>query len=164
MLLGALKGGKTLQRFYGDEFESISGTFRVRNGRGSTDDLQMIYRHYRVDLQGSVGLLDESLDLSGTLTIDEEVDAAIEGTAPQDSSAQRASSTVIPLAHIGGTIRAPRIEISREEAARLAARYAAPEKRRELEEKIDERLGEGAGREILGTLEQILGGGTKKEK
>jgi hypothetical protein len=70
---------------------------------------------------------------------------------------------VIPLAHIGGTLEKPRVEITRETAVALAVELGTGRKRGRLEEKIDERLGEGAGREILGTLEQILGGKRKRE-
>jgi hypothetical protein len=164
MLLGALKGGKTLQRFYGDEFESVSGTFIVGNGRGRTDDLRVVYRNYTVDLRGAIGLLDEKLDLSGTLTIDKEVDAALQASTEQEATPAASSPRVIPLGHVGGTVRSPRVEITREAAAAFASRYAASRQKESLERKIDERLGEGAGRELLGTLEQILGGkGEKKQ-
>jgi AsmA protein len=162
LLVGALSGGKTLQRFYGDEFESISGTFRLRDGKARTDDLQMAYRHYTVDLRGSLGLLDERLDLTGTLTIDEEVDAAILEEAQPDAASQRADRKIIPLAHVGGTVRAPRVDLSRDAVLRLAASYAASGRLEKLERKIDERLGEGAGREVMETLEGIFGGKRKK--
>jgi hypothetical protein len=162
LLAGAIRGGKTLQRFYGDEFQSISGTFVLQNGRGKTNDLRLVYRHYTVDLRGSVGMLDESLDLSGTLTIDEEVDAALTEGVEQEATPAPTRSRVIPLAHIGGTVREPRVNVTREAAASLMASYTVGRKREKIEEKIDERLGEGAGREILSTLEQILGGKGKK--
>jgi len=57
LLLGALRGGKTLQRFYEDEFESITGTFHLAGGRARTDDLRLVYRHYTADLRGSFGLI-----------------------------------------------------------------------------------------------------------
>jgi hypothetical protein len=145
LLAGAIRGGKTLQRFYGD-----------------TNDLRLVYRHYTVDLRGSVGMLDESLDLSGTLTIDEEVDAALTEGVEQEATPAPTRSRVIPLAHIGGTVREPRVNVTREAAASLMASYTVGRKREKIEEKIDERLGEGAGREILSTLEQILGGKGKK--
>ncbi len=164
LLAGEIRGGKTLQRFYEDEFESISGTFVLGNGRAKTDDLHMVYRHYRVDLRGSVGMLDESLDLSGTLTIDEEVDAALAAGVDQEATPVPASPRVIPLAHLGGTVREPHVKITREAAVELVASYALDRLRESLEHKIDERLGEGAGREILSTLEQILGGKKKKSE
>jgi hypothetical protein len=61
---------------------------------------------------------------------------------------------VIPLAHIGGTLSEPDVELTREAVVALAA---SP-RRTELEEKIDERLGEGAGRDVLDALEGLLGG------
>jgi hypothetical protein len=147
--LGSAKGGSSLQRFYGDEFESISGSFQIGDGRARSRDLQLLYRHYQVDLDGSLGLVDTSLDFKGHLTIHPEVDAALQGEA---SSPGR--EKVIPLAHIGGTLGEPRIELTREAVVALAA---SP-RRSELEEKIDERLGEGSGREVLDALEGLLGG------
>jgi hypothetical protein len=68
---------------------------------------------------------------------------------------------VIPLAHVGGTLSAPRVDLSREVVLNFAATYAASKHRTEIEQKIDERLGEGAGREVLDTLQGILGGKRK---
>jgi uncharacterized protein YhdP len=147
--LGSAKGGSSLQRFYGDEFESISGSFQIGGGRARSRDLQLLYRHYQVDLDGSLGLVDTSLDFSGRLTIHPEVDAALQGEAGSPGREK-----VIPLAHIGGTLSEPDVELTREAVVALAA---SP-RRTELEEKIDERLGEGAGRDVLDALEGLLGG------
>jgi uncharacterized protein involved in outer membrane biogenesis len=162
LILGSIRGGKTLQRFYEDTFESITGTFRLANGKARTDSLQLLYRHYSVDLKGVYGLVDSSLDFTGKLTIDPEVSAALvsdpEAAAdtPADPAAQQ---RVIPLAHVGGTLSSPRVDIGREAALGFATALATRRsgKLERVEGKIDERLGEGAGKEILGTLEQILG-------
>jgi hypothetical protein len=148
------RGSKSLQRFTGDEFESISGSFDLAGGRARTDDLRLVYRNYSVDLRGSLGFLDESLDLTGKLTIDEEVDAALApgpgGTASRPK--------VIPLARVRGTLRSPRIELTREAVVALGLGYQGSQRREKWEEEIDERLGEGSGREVLDALEGILGG------
>jgi hypothetical protein len=162
LLVGALRGGKTLQRFYGDEFESITGTFTVANGKAKTNDLKMIYQNYTVELRGSMGLLDETLEMSGTLTIDEAVDGAIasaqEGAGPTAPTGRR---KVIPLARVGGTLRAPRVDLSPDAVASLATSYAVGRRRESVERKIDEKLGEGAGREVLDTLDGLLRGGAR---
>jgi hypothetical protein len=160
LALGAAKGGKTLQRFYEDDFESITGNFRIAAGKARTDDLKLVYRHYTVDLKGLYGLLDSGLDFSGKLTIDPEVTAAM--VEPAAGSTEPPAETpgrrrVIPLAHVGGTLTEPRVSITREAALALATELGTGQRRGELEQKIDERLGEGAGKEILGTLEGILG-------
>jgi AsmA protein len=164
LLVGALRGGATLQRFYGDEFESITGTFRVANGSARTDDLRLEYRHYTVDLRGSLGLVDERLDLTGELTIDEQVDAALAEASAEEAGAAPAATPkrrAIPLARVVGTLSEPRVDLSRGAVVAFAASYATGGRLAPFEKKIDERLGEGAGREILGTLEGILGGRPK---
>jgi hypothetical protein len=147
--LGSAKGGSSLQRFYGDEFESITGTFRVGDGRARSRDLRLLYRHYQVDLDGSLGLVDSSLDFKGLLTILPEVDAAL-----QAEPGSEGREKVIPLAHIGGTLSEPSIQLTRE----AVVAFAASPRRSELEQKIDERLGEGSGREVIDALEGLLGG------
>jgi hypothetical protein len=165
LIVGALRGGKTLQRFYGDEFESITGSFRIADGRARTDDLRLVYRHYTVDLKGSLGLVDERLDFTGKLTIDEEVDAALaEASEEEGGAAPTPKQRVIPLARVVGTVSEPRVDLSRGAVVAFAASYATAGRLEPLQEKIDERLGEGAGREILDTLEGILGGRPKPPK
>lgn len=176
-LLGSLKGGQTLQRFYEDTFESITGTFRLGGGKARTDDLQLVYRHYTVDLRGAYGLVDDALDFTGKLTIDRELAVALApqaaGSAPSTGSADAGATPapvadvpverrVIPLAHVGGTLESPRVDISRDTAVAFATALTTGARRTKLEQKIDERLGEGAGKEVLGTLEGILGGGKKQ--
>jgi hypothetical protein len=161
LLIGSLRGGKTLQRFYGDDFESVSGTFKLRGGMARTNDLKLIYQNYTVDLRGSLGLISDQLDFTGTITIDEEVDAALQEGSTEGAATPPARSKVIPLAHVGGTLSAPRVDLSREVVLNFAATYAASKHRTEIEQKIDERLGEGAGREVLDTLQGILGGKRK---
>lgn len=156
LVLGALRGGKTLQRFYGDEFESVSGTFDLGGGFARTQDLRLVYRHYAVDLRGALGLVDQSLDFTGTLTIEEEIDAvlaeSVEGATPEPDR------KVIPLARVVGTLTSPRVDLSPRAVASFASSYALARRRGKLEEEIDEELGEGAGKEILDTLEGIFGG------
>lgn len=165
LLLGAARGGATLQRFYDDEFESIHGTFAIAQGAARTDDLRIVYRNYTVDLRGSVGFLDQRLDLRGNLSIDEEVDAALAGAAEAQAGTTPPPPRrkVIPLAHVGGTLSSPRVDLSREAVVALASSYALESRRGRLEQKIDERLGEGAGRELLDTLEGVLGGKRRSE-
>lgn len=157
LALGALRGGSTLQRFYGDDFDELAGTFRLAAGRARTDDLRLIYRDYRVDLKGALGLLDQSLDFTGTLTIDPEIEAALAPDAPADS--RRAQ--VIPLAGVTGTVSQPRVRITQEAALQFVAalqRDSEVQRRRtKLEEKIDAELGAGSGRQVIDALGGLLG-------
>ncbi len=166
ILVGAIRGGSTLQRFYGDEFQSITGSFDVGGGRARTEDLRLVYRNYTADLRGTFGLADGALDMTGKLTIGEEVDTALAGATPDAAAAEApppARQKVIPLARVRGTASAPRIDLSPEAVVAFASSFAVSRRREKVERKIDERLGEGAGREILDTLEGILGGGRKRE-
>ena len=155
LLLGATRGGSTLQRLYGDDFERLSGTFRVADGRARTDDLQLVYRDYRVDLRGGLGLSDQRLDFAGTLTIEPDLEGA------DASGAGDAQARVIPLAGVTGTLDQPRVRITREAALQLAALLQGdPDMRRrrsKLEEKIDEELGAGSGKQVLDALGGLLG-------
>jgi hypothetical protein len=160
LLAGQLKGGKTLQKFYGDQFEELGGTLRVAGGIARTDDLHLDYENYRVDLHGSVGLADQKLDMAGKLTIFEKIDAALSGTEQLAAGgAQRAVQRTIPLAHVGGTLSAPQVSITPQTAVAFAANYAAGSKSgQKLIQSLDKQLGPGGGQQVLDTLDAILGG------
>jgi len=160
LLLGALQGGSTLQRFYGDDFEELSGTFEIASGRARTDNLRVLYRDYRVDLRGALGLVDQSLDFSGSLTIDPQIGAAL---TPGDAASNGRSGRpkVIPLAGVTGTLAQPRIRITQEAALQFAASVQGDpelrERRGKLEKKIDEQLGAGSGKQVMDALGGLLG-------
>jgi uncharacterized protein involved in outer membrane biogenesis len=160
---GRAEGGKDLQRFYEDEFESIGGTFVVADGRATTDDLKMIYRDYTVDLRGGLGLADQSIDMTGKLTIDNEVNKAVAGQTAAGVPGTSANIHAIPLAHVTGTLSEPKVSIRPEDAASFAASYALGRDRGKLEKKLDEKLGQGTGREVLDALDNLLGGSKKKQ-
>jgi len=145
-----------LQRFESDAFESLRGSFELREGRAHTEDLAVQYPGYALGLRGSIGLVDEGLDLAGSLTLGEDAGQAL---APGMSGASRTFS----LARIGGTVSDPSIEIEPEAAAALAAGIALG-KRGKLERKIDKHLGDGAGRQVLDALGGLLRGPAGKER
>jgi hypothetical protein len=159
LVAGQVAGGRDLQRFYEDEFQSIAGTFALAGGTARTDDLRLVYRHYTVDLRGGLGLLDSRLDLTGQLTIDKEVDTAIAGAG----AASPGRAKTIPLAHVRGTLTQPRLDLSPEAVAALASGVALGTQRPKLEREIDKHLGKGSGGAILDTLDGILGGGGGKQ-
>lgn len=161
VLANRIRGSRKAERFYEDEFESIGATLRIGGGAARTDDLHMVYRHYTVDLRGAVGLADGSLDMTGEITVDRELDAALAGEgAVQAGSARRPRR--IPLAHVVGTLKQPRVDLSPEAIASLTGRHAFEAQRGKLEEEIDERLGEGSGAAVGDVLEGILGGRERK--
>lgn len=154
---GKLSGNEDVERFYDDEFERLGGTLEIADGKARSDDLRLDYRHYRVDLKGSVGLEDRGLDLTGKLTIFEEIDEAL--ARAEGASSERTRKRVIPLAAVKGTVDAPRVTVTSEAALGFAAAYVADDRRREKwERKLDEKLGEGSGREVLDLLDSILTG------
>lgn len=136
------KDAEALRKHYGDEFESLAGHFHVAGGAARTDDLRLVYGGYTAELRGSVGLADRALDLHGELQV-------------ADNGPGRVRS--IPLAAVQGTLDEPRVTLTREALAGVASAYAGDERRREKwEKKLDERLGEGRGKDVLQALDKVL--------
>jgi hypothetical protein len=161
--LGRTLGGRDLQRFYGDAFETLRGTFDVQGGVARTDDLTFVYRGYGVVLRGTLGLADLALDTKGELTLEEEVDGVIAKELGLKSYTP--VRRIIPLANVGGSLDAPQIEISPRTAAALAAAYAAPKYADDLRERAEDVLGEGGGEVVdegLRVLDNLLGGGHRE--
>jgi hypothetical protein len=158
--LGRAFGGRDLQRFYGDEFELLRGALRVRDGIARTDDLTLRYRGYAVRLQGTLALADLGLDMSGELTIQEELDAAIaRSLVPGDYQPRQ---RVVPLARVRGTLGDPKVVIDPVVATRFAAAYAGDVYADELRQKAEREIGAGTGELVdqgVRVLEGILGGG-----
>ncbi len=156
-------GGDTLQKFYDDEFEKLGGSFALGGGKAHTEDLALLYRDYRVDLRGDVALADMALDLEGTLTIFEAIDQAIAGAATGTTAPQRAVKRELPLAHVGGTASDPRVSITPRSALAFTAAYLGGEKTQQLREKLDEKVGPGAG-QVIDAIGSLFGGSNKKEE
>ncbi|MEN8159937.1 MAG: AsmA-like C-terminal region-containing protein [Myxococcota bacterium] len=162
-LLGGDKRGR-LERFEKDAFELLAGSFDIGGGLARTDDLRLVYDDYQVDLRGALGLADQSLDFKGRLTVFEDLDRALAEGAAAGEAPSRGVKRELPLAAVKGTLDAPRVVIAPEVALRFAAAYyAGGERREKLEEKIDERLGEGAGKQVIDLFDSVLGGGRPKE-
>ena len=157
---GSSEGGRTLQNSYGDEFQYLGGTLRIAHGLARTDDLQLVYHDYAVDLHGSVRLRDQQLDLE--LTMDGEVDRTVANRGAAGRQPQPGHSREIILARVTGTLESPRVEITDEGVVHLAAIYATTERREEWSEKIDKYLGEGAGSQVMDALDQLLEGKTRE--
>jgi hypothetical protein len=146
-LLVAKVKGKDLSRFEQEEFEELSADFAVQDGKLSTENLLLRYAHGSAQLRGSIGLVDRALDLRGKLELSREVDSEL-GKVQGDP-------TVIPLAHIGGTVSSPRVRLDRETLAQLALAYTGRDR---VREKLEEKLGkEGAGA-VEDILDKVLGG------
>jgi hypothetical protein len=145
LLIGSLRG-KDLSRFEEEEFQELSADFRIDGGKLLTDNLLLRYAAARAELRGSVGLVDRALDLRGKLELSRELDAEL-GKA-------KGAPTVIPIAHVAGTLDAPRVQIDREVLAQLALAYTGTDR---VREKLEKKIGP-AGTEIL---DELLRGGEK---
>jgi hypothetical protein len=163
--LGQAVGGKDLQRFYGDAFEELSGTLDVADGIARTSDLVFRYQGYDVRLRGKIGLADLSLQMSGELTLREEIDTALAEELGVKGHTPR--QRVIPLASLTGTLDAPKVRLGSDTVARFAAAYAADAYVGKAREEIEKELGEGAGELVdqgLEVLQGILGAGRRAPK
>lgn len=149
--LAATAKGKDLSKYDDEEFTHLTADYRLANGRVASDNLELAYKDATAFLKGSVGLSDRTLDLSGRVVLTKEADAELAGTA-------RAKERVIPIAHIGGTVDAPRIELDQKTLAALALAYTGSDK---VREKLDKALGPGASEAVEGLLGNILGGQKK---
>jgi AsmA protein len=158
-----LGGGKRerLERFQKDAFETLAGSFQIADGRARTEDLRLVYSDYQVDLRGVLGLVDRSLDFTGRLTLFEELDQALaEGTSA--GTPARGVKRELPLAAVKGTLDSPRVVISPAVALQFAAAYyGGGERREKLERKIEEKLGEGSGKQMIDLLDSVLGAGRR---
>ncbi len=153
--IGRLAAGEKADKYYGDEFKRLGGTLDIQKGIASTRDLRLDYLDYRVDLRGNVGVVSRKLDLTGKLTIFEELDEALAPTEGEEPKAPR--ERVIPLAAVKGTIDDPKVTVTAEATRAFGAAYVADDRRRKKwERKIDERLGEGSGEDVLKLLDSIL--------
>jgi AsmA protein len=150
-LLVAKARGKDLSRFEQEEFEELSADFVVQDGKLSTENLLLRYAHGKAELRGSVGLVDRALDLRGRLELSREVDAELGKT--------QGEPTVIPIAHIGGTVGAPRVRLDRETLAQVALAYAGKDR---VREKLEEKLGKEGASAVDDILDKVLGGSGKQ--
>ncbi|MBW2316275.1 MAG: hypothetical protein JRH10_19085, partial [Deltaproteobacteria bacterium] len=106
---------KKIERYYGDEFEELAGTFEIINGWATTNDLRIVYDGYRVDLDGRMRLRDRRLKFTGTLTLEREVDDALASASDAEGDPEAADAKpprVIELAEVKGTLDDPKVSLS----------------------------------------------------
>lgn len=168
LFAGQTFGGSTLQKFYGEDFERLSGSTAIANGIARTDDLRLEYHDYSADLAGDYRLADQGIDMTGQLTLYEKIDRALAATTPgaiQGEAPKRAVEKVIPLARITGTLEDPKVRVTRATVVAFTRSYLDKRDRLgRLEREVDERLGEGAGKAVFDVLEGILGGERREER
>jgi hypothetical protein len=147
---------KKMERYYGDEFQELAGTFQVAQGWARTQDLRLVYDGYRVDLKGGLRLFDRRLDFAGTLTMDREVDETLADASGEAAAEPR--QRVIELAEVKGTLDDPKVGLSSSTVRGLVGSYAGSKVRRKYQDKLDETLGEGAGDQVGDLVEGLFGG------
>jgi hypothetical protein len=147
LIVGQLRG-KDLTRYFEEEFDLLSSTFRLENNELVTNDLTIVQDYTRAELRGRVGVLDGALDMSGRLVIGEALDAELSG-------AERGREKVIPITGVGGTVSRPKVRLDQRALAEVAAAYATGGPMRE---KLEETVGPEGAQAVQDLLEQLLRG------
>lgn len=97
----------SLERFYGDRFDSLSATLDIQRGVARTSDFQLVTPFYGFDMQGSIRVEDLGLDASGKLNLGREVVSTITGSAHLPGMLP---GLELPLPAIRGTLTNPQTE------------------------------------------------------
>ncbi len=154
------QGGKEWERFTTDQFESLRGTLRISGGQLVTSPLSLTYPDWGAQLEGPIRLADLALDLSGRLTIEEALDAALaRGFGARGEYVPE--PRVIELASVRGQLGAPKVQITGSSVAKIAAAYAGKIEAEELKKRVEKELGPGSGEIVdkgLEVLQDLLGG------
>ena len=145
----AAKGGPGAAADEGDRFDSLAGRFVVeRRRRPHRRSAPRATPATRLELRGSVGLADQRPRPAGAL--------AVVAGARRDARRRRRGRSVA-LASVRGTVDDPEVELTREALAGAASAYTRDERRRKKwEKKLDERLGEGQGEQVLQALDKVI--------
>jgi AsmA-like protein len=146
--------GKDIGKYEQEEFDHLTATYTITDGRVHTDDLELAYQDATAYLHGSIGLVDRALDLTGKVVLTKKADAEFAGGS-------RAKERVIPISHVGGTYDSPKIELDEKTLAGIGSLYLGDEKTRK---KLDKALGPGGADAVQGVLDGLLGGGNNKKK
>jgi len=144
---GQAFGGRDVKRMYDDRFESIGGVVNVGGGVARFDPIRAVYRDYQLDLRGRVRLADRSLDASGQLVF---ADA-------KGAGALRGQT--LPISHIYGTLDQPRVELSPEDLAVVAARASGSALEQKIQPFVDQiEKDVSRGGSPLDALKNLFGG------
>jgi hypothetical protein len=103
--------GEHVEELYTSDFKSIGGTFDFGDDVVRTDDLRFVYSNFTAELVGEIGLLDLSLDMTGSLTLGAQIDQVL-GNRLRLGSWMPGSNRTIPLAAVRGTLQEPTVEVA----------------------------------------------------
>ena len=148
------------ERFYSDEFENLGGKVRLSRGHLVSEPVTLAYRDYGVTLEGPMRLPDFDLDLRGSISLGPEVDRELARAfnAPDEYVPEKRE---LALQSVRGTPTDPKVQVSSNSVATLAAHYVKETQREDLKRAAEKELGPGSGEIIdrgLDALEGILGG------
>jgi len=157
--LGRDRAGGDLERFYGESFESLEAALRIENGQALARPLTLDYQGYSTTLEGPVSLVDLVLDLRGSLTVHEELDAELAQAfgAGSDYTPRRRT---LQLAAVRGTLGDPKVQLAGGAVRQIASAYAVDAYKDDLRKKVEDELGPGTGEIVergLGVLDGLLG-------
>ena len=100
--------------------------------------------------------------MSGQLTLYEEIDKALSESAPGGETG-RAVDRTIQLSRVSGTLDDPNVTLTRSAVVSFSRAYLGDRGRLgRIQEKVDEKLGDGAGEAVFDILDGILGGGREE--
>jgi hypothetical protein len=161
--------GESVQEYYGDDFERASVALRLANGIVH-DELEIQYRGYTVDLEGTVDAGTRELDNTGRIVIAGELDAIIARGLGARGYNPRARS--IPLASVTGRLYDPRIELAQHETLAFVTTYAqdlyGATAQKIIESEVSKQLGDAAGKALgdaaADLLGDLFGGGSDSKK
>ena len=88
-----------------DAFEKAELSSKVDRGVCEIQSAELVEASYSANLLGNMRLIDLSLDLRGQIQLGEKTSAVL-GTS------SKSGNIVIPVAHIGGTLSAPQVDLS----------------------------------------------------
>jgi len=141
-----LFGEKSLSRLSrklareGTEFSELSGTYQVSNGVLATSDLRLVSPEATITAKGTVRLLGGGMDLAARVIFSEEMSLAMreEGSEAAKIFWDNRRGRVVFPAHVGGTVREPKVT---PEGGSIVEQLV----RHEAEKKIGDLLGDILG-------------------
>ncbi len=145
-----------LSAFTGEAFDSLEVRLRVHEGVLDTDHLRIVYANHSVDLRGSIALSTLALDMNGEVLLGSAVAAAL-GAKAKDGE------IVVRLAHVGGTLDDPKVEVSKTAIASLTSLILTNNATVKSTLESAEQIAPGSGRLLEKALEGVMGAGKKKE-
>ncbi|MFK7896975.1 MAG: AsmA-like C-terminal region-containing protein [Myxococcota bacterium] len=110
LLSKPFRGGRSVEDFFSDEFELMSGEFAVQDGALTAKTLRLAYQGYEASLTGSMQLADLSLDMTGDLLLNSDLVAVLVGAMGGDGTDRQPIE--IPLARVSNTLSDPKVAMT----------------------------------------------------